>query len=164
MNKWSKSLPSINVLTDDTKLNIKPIRFRQTKALSSNKTLINNTKINSKPIRIPQSKISTNDDSDSLTDVSLISPTKPSPINIDQSPKFYNSSSTQYDSVIEIDAMSHNEFVPVDQLYDSLFAYANSFHIDDTIYSSQDADSKMDSPSTLKQQSESTSNHMLPTQ
>ncbi|UJR10568.1 hypothetical protein I4U23_014768 [Adineta vaga] len=159
MNKWSRSLPSINVLTDETHFINKPFRLPQKKVLPSIKTLTKVNQVNTSTIHVTPSIATTTDDSDSLTDVSVINPDKPSPVNHERKSKPYNVSN-QYDSVIEIDAMIHNEFVPVDQLYDSLFAYANSFHLDDLMYSSDDIKIPVESPSTVKQRSEPSSNRI----
>ncbi|CAF0947616.1 unnamed protein product [Adineta ricciae] len=159
MNRWSRSLPSINALTDETNFNIKPFHLPAKNVLSSVNNLTNVNQVNTSTVHIAPSIATTNDDSDSLTDVSVISPEKPSSVNYEKRPKF-NRVTNQYDSVIEIHAMSHNEFVPVDQLYDSLFAYANSFHLDDMMYSPEDVKVPVESPPTVKQRSEPSANRI----
>lgn len=110
MNKWSKSLPSIIPLTTNSML-----------------------------LQQPSHKNFSDDDSDSLTDVSIIIQTKSSSINNDQISKYSTNNSTQ------------------DQLFQSLIAYANSFHFDETVYSIQDFQTQFDS----KQRTKSIKNHPI---
>jgi len=125
MNKWSKSLQSITALSNDAKFNIDPM-------------LIQN------PLPSP------NDDTDSLTDVSMITQTQPSPRNYDQTSTYNNKSKP----VVEIDNSRHNQFIPTGALFQSLVDYANSFSFDETVYSKQDLKKHSQSNSSIKQQTQ----------
>jgi len=82
------------------------------------------------------------DEDDSLTDVSSIMiQTKPLSTNYDQTSK-YSNKSIEYKPIIQIDNSIH------DQLFQSLINYANSFNLDETIYSIQDLKNQFDSTSS----------------
>jgi hypothetical protein len=103
MNKWSKSLPSIN-----------------------------NTKLNTNP--------SPDDDNESLTDVSIIIQTKSSSKNY--------KTSVEHKPIIQTTPSKYDQFVPDDQLFQSLIAYANSFKLDESAYSVRGSNKQRTQPRT----------------
>jgi hypothetical protein len=78
----------------------------------------------------PNETFHDNDD-DSLTDVSVMIQTKPLSTNYNQTSK-YSNKSIEYKPIIQTDNSIHN------QLLQSLIDYANSFNLDEMIYSIQD--------------------------
>jgi len=101
-------------------------------------------------ITSPNENFHDDDEDDSLTDVSsVIIQTKPLSINYDQTLK-YSNKSIEYKPIIEIDNSIH------DQLFQSLIDYANSFNLDETIYSIQDLKNQFDSTNCTQSNDNST--------
>ncbi|CAF4576813.1 unnamed protein product [Rotaria sp. Silwood1] len=106
MNKWC----------NDTQFNTDAMLIQQTPPSSPNKNLQDDS------------------DNDSLTDVSSIIEIKSSFMNHDQTSK-YNNASMECKSTMQNDTSTHDQYVPDDQLLQSLVNYANSFNLDETLYS-----------------------------
>jgi len=87
----------------------------------------------------PNETFHDNDD-DSLTDVSVMIQTKPLSTNYDQTSK-YSNKSIEYKPIIQTDNSINY------QLFQSLIDYANSFNLDETIYSIQNLNNQFDSTS-----------------
>ncbi|CAF0815148.1 unnamed protein product [Adineta steineri] len=132
MNKWSTSLPSIISLCNNVQFSFDPM-FMQQVATSSNRNQNNGA-------------------GSSLTDLSILIHTQPPFINYEQYPDNYNQSSKQqqqqpsfyeaaieHQTTIETDITTHEQFVPDDELLQSLVAYADSFDLDSTVYSIQNS-------------------------
>jgi hypothetical protein len=133
MNKWSTSLPSIISLSADGQFDFNPTFMQSTGAMPATSSAL--------PSRANANQ---NRYGGSLTDLSIL-------IH-NQSESFsYNSYASDarqqaskpspcfYDTSIEhgTDMSTHEQFVPDDQLVQSLVAYADSFDLDTTIYSIQ---------------------------
>jgi len=135
MNKWSTSLPSIISLCNDVQFNFDPMFIQKTPppppppitASSLNKNLHNGR--------------------GSLTDLSIFIQTQPSFINYDQysnnysqsmkqTASFYNTS-IEHETAVGTDMSTHEQFIPDDELLQSLVAYADSFDLDTSVYSIQ---------------------------
>ena len=90
---------------------------------------INKIKFNTDPIP--------DDDNDSLTDVSIIIQTKSSSKNY--------KTSVEPKPITKPNPTKYDQFVPDDQLFQSLIAYANSFNLEETVYSIHDLKTQLDS-------------------
>ncbi|CAM4881360.1 unnamed protein product [Rotaria socialis] len=108
--------------------------------------------LNIKPISAPTKDLSDDSDNYSLTDVSSIVETKSSLINCDQTPKF-NHASIESKSTTQIDSSTYDQNVLDDQLSQSLFDYANSFNLDQSVYSIVDLKNQLDSTNLIKKPS-----------
>jgi len=130
MNKWSSSLPSIISLCNDVQFNFDPMFMQQTTTTSTQPSPFNRNIHNG---------------GGSLTDLSMLIQSQPSFINYDQYSNNYSQSTKQpisfYDTLIEhkttmqTDISTNEQFVPNDELLQSLVAYADSFDLDSSIYS-----------------------------
>lgn len=133
MNKWSTSLPSIISLCNDVQFNFDPTCMQQTTTTTaSTRSSVNRNVSNG----------------GSLTDLSIMIQTQqPSFINYDQYSNNYSQSTKPsnsfYDTTIEhqttvqTDTSTHEQFVTDDELLQSLVAYADSFDLDNSVYSIQ---------------------------
>ena len=131
MNKWSTSLPSIISLCNDVQFSFDPVFMQQPSsrttatATSTHRNLQNG--------------------GGSLTDLSILIQTQPSFINYDQYSNNYNQSSEQstpfyetsieHQTTIQTNMPNYEQFVPNNELLQSLVAYADSFELDTSIYS-----------------------------
>jgi hypothetical protein len=128
MNKWSTSLPSIISLCNDVQFDFDPTFMQQptpTPSSSTNRNLHHN--------------------GGSLTDLSILIETQPSAGNYDQYSNNYNQSrnsntsfyntSIEHEVTVQTNISTHEQFVPDDQLLQSLVAYADSFDLDTSVYS-----------------------------
>ncbi|UJR35283.1 hypothetical protein I4U23_028046 [Adineta vaga] len=130
MNKWSSSLPSIISLCNNVQLTFDPM-FMQQATTSSERNQNNNNANNTH------------------TDLSILIQTQPSFINYEQYDNNYQQSTKQgssfYETAIEhqttirTDITTHEQFVPDTELLQSLVAYADSFDLDNTVYSIQNS-------------------------
>lgn len=138
MNKWSTSLPSILSVSSDIQIDGDPM-FLQPTAISSPSSSATTTTI------AATSKIhrSLSAYGGSLTDLSVLIQTQPGLINYDSFQNHFHSTdqlpTTFYETTSQKNAISptHEQFVPDDQLLQSLVAYADSFELDASIYSLQ---------------------------
>jgi hypothetical protein len=132
MNKWSSSLPSIISLCNDVQFNFDPMFMQQPTTAASTPSPLNRN-------------IHNGGGGGSLTDLSILMQSQPSFINYDQYSNNYSQSAKQitsfYDTSIEheatmqADISTNEQFVPDDELLQSLVAYADSFDLDSSIYS-----------------------------
>lgn len=108
MNKWSSSLPSIISLCNDVQFNINPMN-----------TPITN--VNHHP-------------GGSLTDLSILIQTQTPLMNYEQYSNHHRSNPTCFNGFVGHNIGTHEQFVPDEQLLQSLVAYADSFELDSSIY------------------------------
>lgn len=125
MNKWSTSLPSIISLCNDAQFHFDPVLWQKsrtatdTTTLSSSKVLQNNA--------------------GSLSDLSILIQAQPSYFSYDEYSNNYLSLSKQSDGLydepitkeptLQVNMSLHEQFVPADELLQSLVAYADSFNV-----------------------------------
>ncbi len=124
MNKWSTSLPSIISLCNDVQFNYDPMFMQQTTTAL--------------PSPSPSNK-NIHNGHGSLTDLSILIQTQAPFTNYDQYNQSTKPTRSFYDTSIEheTDLSRHEQFVPDDELLQSLVAYADSFDLDTSVYSIQ---------------------------
>ncbi|CAF2954645.1 unnamed protein product [Rotaria sp. Silwood2] len=104
--------------------------------------------IEQKTLPSPNKNLQDDSDNDSLTDVSSIVEIKSSFMNYD-----HNNATMEHKPTIQNDTSTHDQYVPDDQLFQSLVDYANSFNLDETFYSIIDFNNQSGSTNSIKQPS-----------
>ena len=139
MNKWSSSLPSIISLCNDVQFNIDPMNTP--------------TNVNHHP-------------RGSLTDLSILIQTQTPLMNYEQySNNYHQSNSSFYDGSFGNNIRTHEQFVPDEQLLQSLVAYADSFELDSSIYPNEKPTTTSISQGgeSFRRRTQSSTTHLTPT-
>ncbi|CAF2382144.1 unnamed protein product [Rotaria sp. Silwood2] len=133
MNKWSTSLPSIISLCNDVQYQFDPMFMQQTGSETTTSIPLSNKNLHST--------------SGSLGDLSVLIQSQPSFINYDEYLNNYIQSSRppislydtsiEHETAIQTNISPHEHFVTNDELLESLVAYADSFNLDSSSYSTQ---------------------------
>ena len=130
MNRWSASLPSIISLCNNVQFNFDPMFMQQT----TTTTRSSNRNTNGGE-----------GDGTSIADLSILIQAQQPFINYETYSDNYNPPSkgsgsyyntkVEHETTIHTDVRTHEQFVPDDELLQSLVAYADSFELDNSIYS-----------------------------
>ncbi|CAF0787551.1 unnamed protein product [Adineta ricciae] len=129
MNKWSTSLPSIISLCNNVQLTFDPMFMQQA---------------STSPCRNQNGNAG-----NTHTDLSILIQTQPPFLNYNQYANNYEGTTKQdssyyetaieHETTIQTNITAHEQFVPDNELLQSLVAYADSFDLDNTVYSVQNS-------------------------
>ena len=155
MNKWSTSLPSIISLCNDVQFNYDPMFMQQTTTA------------------LPSTNTNLNSGGGSLTDMSILIQTQSPfgnydnhnqyPTNFTQTSKVTQTAydtSIEHETMMQTDSTRHEQFVPDDELLQSLVAYADSFDLDTSVYSIQNLKPPSDTQIPLRRRTQSSTTHL----